>query len=245
MNVFTLALSVSLVALAAAPPPQGKFETDVIKTSGGDLEITCIGHGTLMFRCGGLVIHVDPVSQYADYAKLSKADIILVTHEHGDHLDKEAIAKLTGQQTVLLLSGACAKQIQSGVVMKNGDVKEIKGLKIEAVPAYNVVHVRKPGQPFHPKGVGNGYVITFADKRVYVAGDTENVPEMAKLAGVDVAFLPMNLPYTMTPKMVADAVRVLKPKIVYPYHFGNTDTSELVKLLKDNKNVEVRIRKLQ
>jgi len=245
MNVFALVLSVSLVALAAASPPQAKFETDLIKTSRGDLEITCIGHGTLMLRCGGLVIHVDPVSQYADYAKLPKADIILVTHEHGDHLDKEAIAKITGKDTVLLLTAACAKQVGSGVAMKNGDVKEIKGLKIEAVPAYNVVQVRKPGQPFHPKGVGNGYVITFGDKRVYVAGDTENVPEMAKLAGVDVAFLPMNLPYTMTPKMVADAVRVLKPKIVYPYHFGNTDTSELVKLLKDEKNVEVRIRKLQ
>jgi len=245
MNIFSLVLSVSLLPVAAAAAPQAKFETDVIKTSGGDLEITCIGHGTLMFRYGGLVIHVDPVSQYADYARLPKADIILVTHEHGDHLDKEAIAKLTGQQTVLLLSGACAKQVDGGVVMKNGDAREIKGLKIEAVPAYNVVHVRKPGQPYHPKGVGNGYVITFGDKRVYVAGDTENVPEMAKLAGVDVAFLPMNLPYTMTPKMVADAVRVLKPKIVYPYHFGNSDTSELVKLLKDEKNVEVRIRKLQ
>jgi L-ascorbate metabolism protein UlaG (beta-lactamase superfamily) len=245
MNVFTLALSVSLVALAAVPPPRGEFETDTVKTSGGNLEITCIGHGTLMFRYGDLVIHVDPVSQYANYAKLPKADIILVTHEHGDHLDQKAIARITGQQTVLVLTSACAKQIGGGVVMKNGDVQQIKGLKIEAVPAYNVVHVRKPGQPFHPKGVGNGYVITFGDKRVYVAGDTENIPEMAKLAGVDVAFLPMNLPYTMTPQMVADAVRVLKPKILYPYHFGNTDTAELVKLLKDNKNVEVRIRKLQ
>jgi L-ascorbate metabolism protein UlaG (beta-lactamase superfamily) len=118
-------------------------------------------------------------------------------------------------------------------------------LKVEAVPAYNVVHMRSPGQPFHPKGVGNGYVITFGDKRVYVAGDTENVPEMANLPNIDVAFLPMNLPYTMTPKMVAEAVQVIKPKIVYPYHFGNTDTSQLVRLLKDMENVEVRVRKMQ
>ncbi|MHC4067254.1 MAG: MBL fold metallo-hydrolase, partial [Planctomycetota bacterium] len=160
-------------------------------------------------------------------------------------LDPKAIAKIADKETSLVLTAACAKRIKRGVVMKNGEVKTVEGLKIQAVPAYNVVHMRKPKQPFHPKGAGNGYVITFGEKRVYVAGDTENVPEMAKLAGVDVAFLPMNLPYTMTPKMVADAVGTLKPKIVYPYHFGKTDTSELVKLLKDVKDVEVRIRKMQ
>ena len=129
--------------------------------------------------------------------------------------------------------------------MKNGDEKIVQEMKIEAVPAYNIIHERKPGQPFHPKGVGNGYVITFGDHRVYVAGDTENVPEMADLIGIDVAFLPMNLPYTMTPKMVAAAVRTIKPKIVYPYHFGNTDTSELIQLLKGVRGVEIRIRKMK
>jgi L-ascorbate metabolism protein UlaG (beta-lactamase superfamily) len=143
------------------------------------------------------------------------------------------------------LTASCAERIGRGVVMRNGDAKTLKGLRIEAVPAYNVVHMRGPGQPFHPKGVGNGYVINFGDKRVYVAGDTENIPEMAKLANIDVAFLPMNLPYTMTPKMVAEAVRVIRPRIVYPYHFGNTDTSELVRLLKDLEDVEIRIRKMQ
>ena len=128
--------------------------------------------------------------------------------------------------------------------MKNGDIKTFQGLKVEAVPAYNVVHERSPGHPFHPKGAGNGYVITFGDQRVYVAGDTENIPEMAKLAKIDIAFLPMNLPYTMTPEMVAEAVRAIQPRIVYPYHFGKTDTSQLVRLLSDLKNVEVRIRKL-
>jgi len=123
-------------------------------------------------------------------------------------------------------------------------VKEVKGLKIEAVPAYNIVQMRAPGQPFHPKGVGNGYVITLGDKRVYVAGDTEHIPEMARLAGVDCAFLPMNLPYTMTPEMAAQAAKVLKPKILYPYHFGDTDTSRLRELLKDSGGIEVRIRKM-
>jgi L-ascorbate metabolism protein UlaG (beta-lactamase superfamily) len=119
------------------------------------------------------------------------------------------------------------------------------GLKIEAVPAYNIVHKRSSGQPFHPRGVGNGYIVAFGDKRVYVAGDTENTPEMKKLTDVDVAFLPMNLPYTMTPEMVADAARAFRPRIVYPYHYGQTDTSELVRLLGGEEDIEVRIRQMQ
>jgi L-ascorbate metabolism protein UlaG (beta-lactamase superfamily) len=198
-----------------------------------------------MFECGGLVVHVDPVGRYADYSAMPKADIILVTHEHGDHLDREAIAKIATDDTVVVLTEVCRQRGQPGVVMKNGDVKTVNGLRIEAVPAYNIVHMRGPGKPFHPQGVGNGYVITFGNKRVYVAGDTENAPEMAKLADVDIAFLPMNLPYTMTPEMVADAAKMLKPTILYPYHFGRTDTSKLVDLLKDAKDTQVRIRKMQ
>ena len=118
-------------------------------------------------------------------------------------------------------------------------------LKIEAIPAYNLVHKRDNGQPFHPKGVGNGYIITFGDKRVYVAGDTENIPEMKSLQEIDCAFLPMNLPYTMTPEMVADAAEAFRPKILYPYHFGDTDTSQLLKLLQDQKEIEVRIRNMK
>ena len=129
--------------------------------------------------------------------------------------------------------------------MKNGQTKETAGLKIEAVPAYNLVHKRPDGQPFHPKGVGNGYVITFGQTRVYIAGDTENTPEMKALKKIDIAFLPMNLPYTMTPEMVADAVKAFKPKILYPYHYGETDTNTLVALLKDFKETEVRIRKMK
>jgi len=105
--------------------------------------------------------------------------------------------------------------------------------------------MRSPGTPFHPQGVGNGYVITFNDKKIYIAGDTENISEMKGLMGIDVAFLPMNLPYTMTPEMVADAAKALKPKILYPYHFGSTDTSKLIDLLRDNKEIEVRIRDMQ
>jgi L-ascorbate metabolism protein UlaG (beta-lactamase superfamily) len=119
----------------------------------------------------------------------------------------------------------------------------VGGLTVNAVPAYNIVNKRPDGSPFHPKGSGNGYIVTFGDTRIYIAGDTENTPEMKDLQNISVAFLPMNLPYTMTPEMVADAVRAFHPRILYPYHFGETDTSTIIDLLKD-EDVEVRIRKM-
>ena len=179
--IVTLFLAVSVCFGA-----YNKFETDVIKTSGGDLEITFIGHGTLMFAFDGKVIHVDPWSRLADYEKMTKADIILVTHEHGDHLDVKAIGLLRADKTKLVTNKACEEKIDGCIVMKNGDSKVIGGLKVKAVPAYNIVHKRESGSPFHPKGTGNGYVVTFGDKRVYVAGDTENIPEMENLDDIDV-----------------------------------------------------------
>jgi len=222
-----------------------KFETDTIKTSVGDLKITFIGHGTLMLTFGGKIIHVDPFSEVADYTNLPKADMILLTHEHIDHLDLKALNPVRTEKTLVVLTQTCGKQVEGGIIMNNGDIKSIEGLKIEAVPAYNIVHKRDSGEPFHPKGIGNGYIITFGDKRVYIAGDTENIPEMKELKGIDIAFFPMNLPYTMTPEMVADAAKAFKPKILYPYHYGETDTSKLVNLLKDFKEIEVRIRKMK
>ena len=241
-------LAVALAGCAGAAQPNRRspvFETDVFKTSAGELKITFVGHGTLMFAFGGKTIHVDPVSREADYGKMPKADLILVTHEHGDHLDPGAIAAVRKEGTTVLLTEKCAATLAGGIVMKNGDARTAQGLRIEAVPAYNVVHKRPSGQPFHPRGIGNGYVITFGDTRVYVAGDTENVPEMKALKDIAVAFLPMNLPYTMTPEMVADAAKAFRPKILYPYHFGKTDTSQLVKLLVTEKDIEVRIRKME
>ncbi len=221
------------------------MEEDIIKTSAGDLKIAFVGHGTLMFTFGGKVIHIDPVSREANYNKMPKADLIMITHEHGDHLDPKAIKIIRKEDTEIVLTEICAGDIKGSIVMKNGDVKTVGGLKIEAVPAYNIVHERQSGRPFHPRGDGNGYIITFGDKRVYVAADTENTPEMKKLKDIDVVFLPMNLPYTMTPEMAADAAKAFRPKILYPYHFGNTDTSELVKLLEGEKDIEVRIRDME
>lgn len=230
--------------VAASVSAQETFESDEIATSAGNLKITFIGHGTLMFAFDGKIIHVDPWTRQADYSKLPKADLILITHEHFDHLDLKAIEAVRSDKTAVVLTESCADQFKGGTVMKNGDVQTVIGLKTEAVPAYNIVNMRSEGKPFHPKGVGNGYIITFGDKRVYVAGDTENTPEMKSLAGIDIAFLPMNLPYTMTPEMVADAAKAFKPKILYPYHYGETETAKITELLKDT-GTEVRIRKMK
>ena len=130
--------------------------------------------------------------------------------------------------------------------MNNGDKRALADdLAIQAVPAYNVLHKRSNGQPYHPKGQGNGYILTLADTRMYIAGDTENIPEMMKLKDINIALLPMNLPYTMTPEMVAEAAKSFRPKILYPYHYGDTDMNKLVQRLKDEKDIEVRIRSMQ
>ncbi len=220
------------------------FEKDIFNTSAGDLTITFIGHGTLMMEFNGKVIHIDPVGQYADYLKMPKADLILVTHSHGDHLDLETIKKIQKGGTQIVASLVCAEQLPSASILKNGDSGTFLGIEVEAIAAYNIVNERSEGNPFHPKGEGNGYILNIGGKNIYVAGDTENTPEMKKLQNIDVAFLPMNLPYTMTPEMVADAAQVFKPKVLYPYHFGNTDTNSLVELLKDEAQIEVRVRKL-
>ncbi|MHC1743586.1 MAG: MBL fold metallo-hydrolase [Syntrophobacteraceae bacterium] len=221
-----------------------QFESDRIETAGGELKITFIGHGSLLFTFGGKVIHVDPDSRLADYSKLPKADLVLVTHEHKDHCDPKALEAIATEKTILVTNEACGAAMKHRVVMRNGEAKTVEGMPIRAVPAYNLAHMRSEGVPFHPKGVGNGYVVEFGDKKVYVAGDTENIPEMKTLEGIDVAFLPMNLPYTMTPEMVAAAATSFNPKILYPYHFGDTDTSKIVALLKGT-SIDVRIRKMK
>jgi L-ascorbate metabolism protein UlaG (beta-lactamase superfamily) len=233
----------TLIAWPAAA--QDAFEQDVIETSAGELEITFIGHGTLIMAFAGKTIHIDPYGKLADYAKLPKADVILVTHHHGDHFDLDALDKVRTKETIVVLTETCAKKLEGGIVMRNGDVRKFGVIGIEAVPAYNLVHKRENGEPYHPKGEGNGYVLTCGTTRVYVAGDTENTPEMKALKGIGYAFLPMNLPYTMTPEMVADAARALAPVVLYPYHYGDTDVSALAALLEGDESIEVRIRKMK
>jgi len=219
-------------------------EYEKIATSAGPVEMHFIGHGSLMFKVNGYVIYIDPARGSGNYEFVPKADLILVTHQHGDHLDPALIDTLRKPGTLLFCNEKSTEKIPWAMVMKAGDRQEINNIIIEAVPAYNIVHESSAGHPYHPKGEGIGYILTIGGKKFYIAGDTENTPEMKALKNIDVAFLPMNLPYTMTPAMVADAALAFRPKILYPYHFGDTDTNEIVKLLKDS-GIEVRIRNLK
>lgn len=218
------------------------FPTDAFPPAPLDLSITFVAHGTLWLTYGNTVIHVDPVNEHADYSTLPKADIVLITHEHSDHLDPQAIAAVAKPDATVIVASKCAGKLPGAIVLHNDESKSVKGIRIEAIPAYNVVHNRAPGSPYHPKGDGNGYVLTLGERRVYIAGDTENTREMKALKGIDIAFLPMNLPYTMTPEMVFDAAKAFRPKILYPYHFGETDTAKIQSLLARENGIEVRIR---
>ena len=232
-----------LLPLAASA--QELFQSDIIKTAAGELKMTFIGHASLMFEFGGMNIYFDPVMREADYSKMPSADLILITHEHSDHFDLEALKNIRTAKTILICPPVCKKAAGTCSVIKNGEKIVKRGITIQAIPAYNILHKRRNGQPFHPKGIGNGYIMTFGDKKVYIAGDTEDIPEMRALTGIDIAFLPMNLPYTMTLDMTAAAAEAFRPHILYPYHFGDTNTQELVDLLKNDKDIEVRIRRLR
>jgi L-ascorbate metabolism protein UlaG (beta-lactamase superfamily) len=244
MNSQVVLVGVAIAALAAMASGQG-LQRDVIATSAGELQITFVGHGTLMLGFGGKIIHVDPFSRLADYSTMPKADLVLITHAHGDHLDPSALAAIRTPTTKVVVAPVCEGKVGGAIVLHNGEQKQVAGVSILAVPAYNIVHTRPDGTPYHPKGEGNGYVLTFGDTRVYIAGDTENVPEMKALKNIAVAFLPMNLPYTMTPEMVADAARAFRPRILYPYHYGDTDPNILVGLLQGENGIEVRVRSMK
>lgn len=223
------------------------LQIDKFNTGKGELTINFVKHASLFFEFDGKIIHIDPVSQMGNYKNYPKADLILITHHHGDHLDLNAMNLLKKENTKIILTQKCnemSENLSDIIIMKNGDELKINQLEITAIPAYNIVNKRENGEAFHPKGEGNGYVIQFGDKKVLIAGDTENIQEIKSLQNIDIAFLPMNLPYTMTPEMVTDAAKAFRPKILYPYHYGNTDTSKLTELLKKEKDIDVRIKKM-
>ena len=227
---------------------QESEQCDVFKTSSGTtVKMYCIKHGSLRMQVGDKWIYVDPVTKAVkpetDYSTLPKADYILVTHEHFDHLDSVAINQLTKEGTRLITNARCHELLGGkGEVMANGDVLILSDdWSIEAVPAYNYSQEKLN---FHPKGRDNGFVLSIEGMRIYIAGDTEDIPEMADLKDIDVAFLPCNLPYTMSPEQCSQAANMVKPAVLFPYHYGDTDIQRLVQLL-DGSGIDVRIRDYQ
>lgn len=221
-------------------------DNDVFTTqSGKEVSFLFIKHASFVINYDNLSIQIDPVSKMdpaTDYSSFPKADFIFVTHEHFDHFDKEAIAALTGEKTQVILNKNCAQMLGSGTAMSNGETLKLRDdITVEAVPAYNTTADR---QKFHPKGRDNGYVLTLDGLRIYIAGDTEDIPEMEQLKDIDIAFLPCNQPYTMTPEQLAHAATMINPKVVYPYHFSETPVEEMTRALEGAK-VKAILRNMQ
>lgn len=233
--------SAAATGSATGPSAAETTAADTIRTGMGDLKVTPVYHGTVMLEHGGQVIVVDPWSK-GPIDKLPKADLVLVTDIHQDHLDKAAIAKVKKDTTVILGPEAVAKELPGTKVLKNGEKTTVGAIGIEAVPMYNKVRGPEAGKVYHEKGRGNGYVLSLGDKRVYLSGDTECTDEMKALQSIDVAFVCMNLPYTMPPSEAAACIQAFKPKIVYPYHYRDSNLAELTKALEGEKSVEVRLR---
>ena len=222
------ALALGLASAASAPAfAQAALAGDHVATSSGDLVIHPVNHASLLIGWGGKIVYVDPVGGAAPYAGLPAPDLILITDTHGDHLSADTLAALPGAAPIVApqavkdqLPAALQGRVQ---VLAAGSDATVQTVAIHALPMYNTTAARAN---FHPKGRGDGYVLTLGGKRVYIAGDTEPTPEMLALKNIDVAFLPMNLPYTMTIEQAADAVKAFKPKVVYPYHYRNQDGSQ-------------------
>ncbi|MFQ5789045.1 MAG: MBL fold metallo-hydrolase [Acidobacteriota bacterium] len=235
-------LKVSALAFVAVACLEGAEQvTDRIPARGGDIRITPITHASVQLEYGGKVLHIDPWSG-GDYTGAPKADLILVTDIHPDHLDPEMIARLRKSGAPVVAPEAAAEMIDNPTVIANGERKAVGGVTVEAVPAYNLKRGPGAGQLYHTKGRGNGYIVTLGEKRVYFSGDTECLPEIQALRDIDIAFVTMNLPYTMPPAEAAECVRAFAPKIVYPYHFRGSDLDEFVEALEDWPEIEVRVR---
>jgi L-ascorbate metabolism protein UlaG (beta-lactamase superfamily) len=233
-----------LVGLAVAcnksTAPAKPRRTDTFATSKGELAVTPIRHATILFEFAGKAIYVDPAGD-APLEGLPKADFVFVTDIHGDHMDQSAIDQIKTATTKVVGPKAVGEKIALSSTIANGERRSFGEFEVEGVPMYNLQRGPSPGTFFHDKGRGDGFVFTFGDKRVYVSGDTECVPEMKALAGIDVAFVCMNLPYTMPPSEAAECVKAFAPKVLFPYHFRGSNLDELKTPLASTK-VEVRVR---
>jgi L-ascorbate metabolism protein UlaG (beta-lactamase superfamily) len=222
------------------PGARSPRATDTFATSQGELRVTPLYHATLLFEFGGKAIYLDPWSK-ADYAQLPKADYVFITDIHPDHFDPPALDAIRTPQTKLVAPSVVVEKLPAAEAMKNGESRTFEGFSVTAVPMYNLVRGPAEGKLFHDKGRGNGYVFTFGDKHVYVSGDTECTDEMRALKDIDVAFVCMNLPYTMPPEEAAACVKAFKPKVVIPYHFRDSNVQSFQSALAGT-DTEVRVR---
>jgi L-ascorbate metabolism protein UlaG (beta-lactamase superfamily) len=214
-------------------------DTQSFSTSAGPVKITPLYHASTLIEAGGKVIYLDPAKP-AKLDGLPKADMILITDIHGDHMDPASEQAVSKDGTEIFAPPAVVKTVTSAKPIANGETKTWGAFTIEAIAAYNLKRGPEPGKFYHDKGRGNGYVLTYGGKRFYFSGDTEGVPEMRALKNIDVAFICMNLPYTMPPDEAADAVKAFHPKIVIPYHYRGSDLSVFQKAL-DGTGIEVRV----
>jgi L-ascorbate metabolism protein UlaG (beta-lactamase superfamily) len=208
-------------------------------TSAGDVKITPLFHASTLIEAGGKIIYLDPAKP-TKFGTLPKADLILITDIHGDHMDPASIAEISKAGTEIVAPPAVVATVTTAKPIANGETRTWQGWTIEAIPAYNLTRGPAPGKFFHDKGRGNGYVLTYGGKRFYFSGDTEGVPEMRALKNIDVAFVCMNLPYTMPPEEAADAVKAFHPKIVIPYHYRGSDLAVFKKGL-EGTGIELRV----
>lgn len=234
-----LALSTGITAIAFSVQAQPARQTQTFQTDAGAVKITPIYHASLLIEAGGRTIYLDP-SKPANFDGLPSADLILITDIHGDHMDLSSIAKINKPGTEIFAPPAVVTTVTAARPISNGETKHWNGWTIEAIPMYNIKRGPAPGQLYHTKGRGNGYVLTFGDKRFYFSGDTENIPEMRALKNIDVAFVCMNLPYTMPPDEAAEAVKAFRPRIVIPYHYRGSDLSVFKNDL-EGTGIEVRL----
>ena len=247
MHTSKLATVILTVIVLIAVGATAELANDTISTDDGELTIFPINHATFVMTGGDKVIYVDPVGGAEVFCDFEPPDLILITHIHGDHTSAETMQTISTDSTVVIAPTTVAEKLGVGIpgqlhILANGETFDLDGIKIEAVPAYNLTEERKG---FHPKGRDNGYVVTIGGKRVYIAGDTEDIPEMRALENIDAAFVCMNLPYTMTVESAADAVLEFAPKIVYPYHYrgkdGMSDLEAFKKAVGVNPEIEVRL----
>ncbi len=244
LSIASLVTGIMIFAPVGALAELGK---DTIKTANGELTIHPINHATFVMTTGDEVVYVDPVGDSGAFAHFDSPDIILITHIHGDHTSAETMMAVSTDTTRIVAPPTVAEKLGEGVpgelaIVANGETFEVGGIRVEAVPAYNLTEER---QGFHPQGRDNGYVVTIGGKRIYIAGDTEDIPEMRALENIDAAFVCMNLPYTMTVERAADAVLEFAPRIVYPYHYrgkgGMSDIDRFSEIVASNPDIEVRL----